>query len=521
MSPSTGKHNCKSSKRKRRQSWNSEDMEKAVRDVRNKRLGFLKAAKVYNVPKTTLFRLAKMGEGSSKPTKARMGRKTLLPPALEAQLVEYLLEMEKKFFGLTRRDVKVMAYQLARANGLNWQGNSGIAGPKWLELFLIRHKDKLSVRKPTATSHNRAKGFTKEKVQHFFKILQDEMDKKNFPPARIFNVDETGLTVVQSKVPSVLALKGKRQVAAISSVERGSLVTAVTCMGASGIFVPPMLIFPRKNWTARLMTGAPAGCIGACHPSGWIQSYLFTDWFKHFIKHTRPSEESPVLLILDGHYSHSRNLDVLNLARENHVSIVCIPPHTSHKLQPLDKTFMGALKDYYSEEIRLWLRTVRSEEASFRHLNSYAIAQLFGKAYIKVQTASIAISGFRATGIYPFNPAIFNDSEYLHEELLDEDCNEAADAITRSGDNRDLQETEGDSLDFDHPIQIDTQAEVYTHQRSTSYANGTTTEWDKPSTSHASGTKAWENISTRDVSETKTPWDISPPCSQNQEDNGH
>lgn len=264
-------------------------MEKAVRDVRNKRLEFLKAAKIYNVPRTTLFRQAKLGESSSMLMKARMGRRTVLSPALEEQLVEYLLEIEKKFFGLTRRDVSVMAYQLARANGLmNWQGNSGIAGPKWVKLFLSRHKNKISVRKPTATSYNRAK---EEDVQHFFKILHDEMDKKNSPPARIFNVDKTGLIVLQSKVPSVLALKGKRQVAAISSAERGSLVTAVTCMGASGIFVPPMLIFPRKNWTARLMRGAPAGCIGACHPTGWIQSYLFTDWFKHFLE-TRPTLRS-------------------------------------------------------------------------------------------------------------------------------------------------------------------------------------------------------------------------------------
>lgn len=157
-----------------------------------------------------------------------------------------------------------------------------------MKLFLSRHKNKISVRKPTAISYNRAK---EEDVQHFFKILHDEMDKTNFPPARIFNVDETGLIVLQSKVPSVLALKGKRQVAAISSAERGSLVTAVTCMGASGIFVPPMLIFPRKNWTARLMRGAPTGCIGACHPTGWIQSYLFTDWFKHFLE-TRPTLRS-------------------------------------------------------------------------------------------------------------------------------------------------------------------------------------------------------------------------------------
>ncbi|KAJ8891633.1 hypothetical protein PR048_004161 [Dryococelus australis] len=29
-----------------------------------------------------------------------------------------------------------------------------------------------------------------------------------------------------------------------------------------------------------------------------------------------------------------------------------LPPHCTHKMQPLDKTFMGPLKMYYIEEIR-------------------------------------------------------------------------------------------------------------------------------------------------------------------------
>ena len=30
------------------------------------------------------------------------------------------------------------------------------------------------------------------------------------------------------------------------------------------------------------MDGAPAGSIAACHPSGWIQTEIFTEWFGHF-----------------------------------------------------------------------------------------------------------------------------------------------------------------------------------------------------------------------------------------------
>ena len=40
------------------------------------------------------------------------------------------------------------------------------------------------------------------------------------------------------------------------------------------------------------MNGTPPGPIQAGHPSGWIQSEIFTLWFLHFIKHTKPKKKS-------------------------------------------------------------------------------------------------------------------------------------------------------------------------------------------------------------------------------------
>lgn len=81
---------------------------------------------------------------------------------------------------------------------------------------------------------------------------------------------------------------------ALTTSERGSLVTVVICMNANGHFIPPMMIFPRKNFKAEFMDDAPAGSIGKCHPSGWIQSYLFSQWIDRFIMHAKPSREDPV-----------------------------------------------------------------------------------------------------------------------------------------------------------------------------------------------------------------------------------
>ena len=122
----------------------------------------------------------------------------------------------------------------------------------------------------------------------------------------------------------------------------------VRCFSPVGQCIPPMIIFPCKNMKAELMNGTPPGSTYACHSSGWIQNESFVDWLRHFIQHVKPTEDDPVLLVLDGHYSHTRNLEVITIARENFVHIVCLPPHSTHKMQPLDVAFMSPFKTYYA-----------------------------------------------------------------------------------------------------------------------------------------------------------------------------
>jgi len=63
--------------------------------------------------------------------------------------------------------------------------------------------------------------------------------------------------------------------------------------------------------------------------------------FFHFIKSLA---DDPVLLIVNGHYSNTRHLDVMDKAMEHSVSIISLPPHSKQKMQSLDVGCMKSLK---------------------------------------------------------------------------------------------------------------------------------------------------------------------------------
>jgi hypothetical protein len=68
---------------------------------------------------------------------------------------------------------------------------------------------------------------------------------------------------VQHRHNEVVSVRGENEVASLTSAERGSLVTVVTCMNVTGTNVPPLIVFPRKHMREELMDGALRGSISA------------------------------------------------------------------------------------------------------------------------------------------------------------------------------------------------------------------------------------------------------------------
>ncbi|XP_076105759.1 uncharacterized protein LOC143074097 [Mytilus galloprovincialis] len=130
--------------------------------------------------------------------------------------------------------------------------------------------------------------------------------------------------------------------------------------------------------------------------SGWTKQGLAELWFTSlFLPSIGPAR--PQVLIFDGHNSHN-HVELLGIARQNNVEFVELPAHTSHWLQPLDRTYFGPLKTN-------WRQTLNSFTAETGcPITHGRFFHLFNKTWTETNLdITKIINGFKCTGIYPFN----------------------------------------------------------------------------------------------------------------------
>ncbi|KAJ4436357.1 hypothetical protein ANN_18989 [Periplaneta americana] len=172
-------------------------------------------------------------------------------------------------------------------------------------------------------------------------------------------------------------------------------------------------VFPRVNYRDHFIAGGPSGSSGCANPSGWMQEENFLQFLKHFHSVAKSTLDKPVLLLPDNHGSHL-SIDGLNFAKANEIIMLSFPPRCSHRLQPLDRAVFGPFKRYYNTAADAWMLNNPGKTMTI-----YDIPGIVSTAYPLAMTPSNIQSGFRCTGIFPFNRDIFTDEDFAPGYVLD------------------------------------------------------------------------------------------------------
>ncbi|KAG5888059.1 hypothetical protein JTB14_032866 [Gonioctena quinquepunctata] len=141
-----------------------------------------------------------------------------------------------------------------------------------------------------------------------------------------------GLSVARAQ-GKVLAEKGAKDVHVLTPKEKGETITLVA------YFLSPVLIIKGVDKKGEFSDWLPHGSQVYMSKKSELFLKLFEE---HFLPRKTPNGET--ILILDGHCSHSNSIELLDLAHDNGVIIICSPSHTTQPLQPLDGSFFKPLK---------------------------------------------------------------------------------------------------------------------------------------------------------------------------------
>lgn len=253
---------------------------------------------------------------------------------------------------------------------------NGAPGRGRWNCFKKRHPE-LAIRKPEKLGNSRARMLNPTVVERYMNDLGQKISelKLEHKPNQIWNCDETGKQFQHNSV-KVIAQKGAKNVVSRVSENRTN-ITIMACVNGAGEKMVSMIIVKGKT-SASLhglnVVDAPDGTIFAFQENGWINEEIAEKWFREvFLQHCGP--ERPQLLLLDGHSSHE-SLGLLELAIHENIEIFCLPPHTTHALQPLDRSVFGPFNKAYDTACSEFL-----SQAPYHAVNKQTFPSLFKKAW--------------------------------------------------------------------------------------------------------------------------------------------
>ncbi len=358
----------------------------AVKAVFENNLSIGRAAEQFGVPKTTLHDRLK-GKSTEY---SHSGPRRYLSNDEEAVLVMFIKNCAEIGCGKSRSQVISVVQRVVDKKGFDVQVTGG-----WWDSFRRRHKD-ITLRSSEKLSYIRFVASSPTILDRYYDLLQATLEDNSLADkaCQIYNLDESGMPLDPTPL-KIACAKGTKHAQAVTTGNKKQ-ITIMACCSASGSTIPPLVIYARKTLTPELCVGEVPGTRYGLSPNGWMDSELFEDWFKaHFLAYAPPIR--PLLLLLDGHSSHF-SPGFVEKAAEEQVIVFCLPPHTTHITQPLDKGCYGPLKMAWRQECQNFLTSNPGKVITI-----YQFSRLFHNAWDRAMTPSNVRSGFRITGIHPFD----------------------------------------------------------------------------------------------------------------------
>jgi hypothetical protein len=354
-----------------------------------KKMNITRAAKTYNVPRSTLRDRLR----GHVPLAERRNAQHKLTLTEEETLVRYILDLDSRGFPPRISGVEDMANLLLATR------HASRVGKQWAYRF-VQRRPELKTRFSRAYDFQRALCEDPKLINAWFRLVANMRAKYAIQDADFYNFDETGFmmgVICGNMVVTRADRRGKGK-----QVQPGNRewATAIECVSSNGFVLPPFLIVQGVNHLASWYTECdlPPSWVIKTSPNGWTANYSALEWIKHFDKHSAPRRQGVYrMVVLDGHESHL-SAQFEGFCKEKSIVTLCLPPHSSHLTQPLDVGCFSVLKRMYSRELEAFIK------AHINHITKCEFFSAFKTAHFNTMTVGNVKAGFRSAGLVPYNP---------------------------------------------------------------------------------------------------------------------
>lgn len=203
----------------------------------------------------------------------------------------------------------------------------------------------------------------------------------------------------------IVPIEDLRQKKTLGSNQDGSreFLSLLATICADGSALPPALIYQgashdlQDTWLQDFNHSYEEAYF-AVSVKGWTNEELGLSWLsKIFEPRTKEKAgNAKRLLIVDGHSSHV-NMKFINFCDNHGIILAILPPHSTHRLQPLDVGIFSPLSTAYSYEIDQYIQSSHG----FSTITKRSFWSLFRGAWKTALTFNNIRSAFAATGIHP------------------------------------------------------------------------------------------------------------------------
>ena len=285
----------------------------------------------------------------------------------------------------------------------------------WNRNFIKRYPT-IKPKNSSKLTMSRAAALNPTIVSAFFDDLKKIYEEFHLTDTRIFNLDEKGFSGAGDlKNPRVLVTDNVKTSNLVRKIGFNEHVSLLCIVSANGYALPPLICFEGdslkqsdfdKTWPEVGIT---------TQSNGYFTKSTLLPVIKHFNKHWNnpndpirltKSPTSPILLIMDGSTSHLDS-DALQYATDNDIIIYRLPPNTTHRLQPLDRSCFAPLSYKYNNlcqkyKIKFNLPCIKREN----------VCPILHSAFDLSFTRANIVAGFASSKIWPWNPSKITADDY-------------------------------------------------------------------------------------------------------------